>query len=223
MTFPTLRDKNFCGPVNLDSYYQTWARTHYYACLNPSPALKPLVAQRMLADLHRERGADWSWGGLYEDRSHLWRGSYLAEKRNYVHLGVDLNVPAGTPVCADSPGKVILVDNDTDTFPKGGWGTRVMLRLFYHPVVLIYAHLAPGPDCAVGTTLVEGQEFARIGQPANNGYWFPHLHLQALSQEADEYYLSGGRLEELDGYGKAADADRIRRLFPDPMPYIRLP
>jgi murein DD-endopeptidase MepM/ murein hydrolase activator NlpD len=209
--------------VNLDAYYERWARVHYYTCPNPSPALTPLVAQRMLDDLHHEARVDWSWGGLYEKRNHLWRGGYMKEKRAYIHLGVDFNVPEGTGVCSDLPSEVVLVDNDIGEV--GGWGTRVVVRLLHHPIVLIYAHLARNPGY-MGTTLRTGdrlyeeQPFGRVGAATENGGWFPHLHLQALTAQAWDYFST--RLGLLDGYGREEDMRSHMARFPDPMPYVRL-
>lgn len=224
MLFPTLRGKKFCGPVNLDKHYRRWAREHYYTCPNPSPALLPHIAQNIVDTMHRNMGVDWSWGGLYENRATLWRGGYMANERKWVHLGVDLNVPAGTTVHADSPGEVLRIDHDTS---EGGWGTRLILKLFYHPIVLIYAHLSPNLEFAyqtttAGMTLSQGQELGRLGGPQENGGWFPHLHLQAMSETAAEYYLTGNRLEQLDGYGKAEEMEQHLLFHPDPLPYVRL-
>lgn len=217
MIFPGLKGMRVAGPVNLDEYYARWARRHYYTCPNPSPALTPRIASAMLDEMHRDCGAYWSWGSLYEDRSRLWRGGYMAASRAYIHLGVDLNVPSGTIVRADAAGKVARIDNDTST---GGWGTRVIVELYAHPIVLIYAHLRPGPDCEAGRALLQGKEFGVVGDPAVNGGWFPHLHLQAMTKEAWGHYRE--RLDALDGYGPRTDLARLMREFPDPMPYIRL-
>lgn len=223
MLFPGLKGARVVGPVNLDAYYTLWARRHFYTCPNPSPALNPSIAQRMLDDLHHDARADWSWGGLFEKRNRLWRGGYMKEKRAYVHLGVDLNVPAGTAVCASAPSEVLLVDNDIGEV--GGWGTRVILRLLHHPVVLIYAHLAPstsfnGMPLRAGDRLRDGQYFGRIGASVHNGGWFSHLHLQGLTARAWDYFA--GRLNLLDGYGTEEDMRAHAGRYVDPMPYVRI-
>jgi murein DD-endopeptidase MepM/ murein hydrolase activator NlpD len=178
----------------------------------------------MVEDLHWDRRINWSWGGLYENRAELWRGGYMAAERKWIHLGVDLNVPAGTVVHADSPGEVVRIDHDIS---EGGWGTRLMLQLLYHPIVLIYAHLSPHLEFQHQTTregmaLSQGQELGRVGNPKDNGQWFPHLHLQALSTDAVAHYLKQDRLEELDGYGRLEDIEKHQSYHPDPMPYVRL-
>lgn len=220
MPFPDLAGVRAAANINLDAAWERWARARYYTVPNPSPALTPSVAERFLRDLHASLSVEWSWGSYLENRSNLWRGGYMARDRAFIHTGVDFNVKAGTPVHADSPGEIILVDHDIGEV--GGWGTRVVVRLFHHPVVLIYAHLSPGPEYGEGATLVTGQRFATVGRAIHNGGWFPHLHLQAVTCDAWEYFYPH-RMRELDGYGRKEDLALIMARFPDPMPFIRLP
>ncbi len=224
--FPTLKTKRWRGNVSFDRYAQMWLPQQYGYRPNPSPLYTdPKVSLKMKTDLHRELGADCTWGGLWEDRSCMWAGGYMEETGAYIHLGIDYTVPARSPVCVDRHCKVVHVDNDyvpNGASNKGGWGGRVIVELIDKPVVLLYAHLAPKINCTKGDILLPGTVFAHIGTSAHNGGWSPHLHLQGITPEAWrlEYHP---HLEKLDGYGTLERLPHLKKQFFDPSPYIEVP
>lgn len=183
--------------------------------------LKPHVCQTELIDrAHKELGLDYSWGGWLEDRSVVWRGSYLQAGNKYIHLGYDFNAPAGTSVAVDKHCKVVHIDSDTPE--EHGWGTRVIVRLLDEPMYLIYAHvdLLIPTDKLLGTKLKPNDVFATIAPPERNGGWYPHVHVQAMTQEAYEFFKANPA--SLDGYGKVGEEAQLARLYPDPMCYLRI-
>jgi murein DD-endopeptidase MepM/ murein hydrolase activator NlpD len=223
MIFPTLKRRR-SGYVNLDLYARGWLERNGYNGAHSevgypavSPLLDPAVCQAMVNECHAKLGFDFSYGGWLEDRSVLWKGSYLKEDNRYIHLGIDVNAPAGTPVALDMPGRVVLVDNDHPLI--GGWGTRVMIKLDDAPIVLIYAHLA-GVKHRVGDTLKRGDVFAEVGSSDANGHWYTHTHVQAMTLTAYECFLDHPL--ELDGYGKCENIPILGTLFPDPVDFIDL-
>lgn len=183
-----------------------------------NPFLNPDRCAALLAEVHQALGASWSYGGWLEDRHFLWRGSYLENTGNFIHLGVDFNVPQGTPV-GGAPGRVFLVDDDGDA--DGGWGGRLFLRPSGPAgagTVLIYAHLQ-NVRCQPGDLVEPGQILAETGGPPGNGNWHPHLHVQAIRQPLFEEILRD-RFDELDGYGHPDDLPRLARDYPDPLPVL---
>ena len=114
--------KNF---VNLDSFARTNRREDLFVG-SRSPLLDPMECNEYISENHSQRGIQWSYGGYLEDRSALWRGSYLERlsSRPFMHVGIDVNVPSGTPVFLKAPFQVLLVDDDNDS--NGGWGPRVI-------------------------------------------------------------------------------------------------
>lgn len=220
------------GPdVNLDNTARGWRQRYpelFEGGQNPL-FTDPDVCQQMVHDLHRRLGVLWSYGGWMEDRSTLWAGSYLEQEKKFIHLGVDLNVPAGTEVATDKAAQVLRIDTDEDR--DGGWGTRVIVQ---HgdkdPYLLMYAHLAQDVRCAVGTALAAGEVFAKVGTPEENGQWYPHLHIQAVcARWFYELLQSDKNLATLDGYcsiGSFRDEDRrqaIERRFPNPLQFVEVP
>ncbi len=218
MIFPNLKNKTF-GYVNLNTEAELWMQTK-----KPTPSkealLDPNVSDEMVNDVHKKYGLDFSYGGWMEDRSFLWKGTYLEPLNTYIHLGIDVNAPAGTDICAGFDAEVVRIDDD---YPEeGGWGPRIIVKHQNEPIYMIYAHLDKEINCKVGDKLKDGQIFAKVGKPPFNGNWFPHLHLQTIAQE---YYLElekGDLWDELDGYGAFGDLSKNVQKFPDPLQYISL-
>lgn len=217
MIFPTLKGHP-TGYVNLNEYAKKWLRRNNYEQeLTESPLLDPQICQAMVEECHMQLGVDYSYGGWLEDRSVLWKGSYLEEGNKYIHLGLDINAPVGTPVALGMPGQIVFMDNDHPLL--GGWGKRVMIKLHSVPIVLIYGHLA-NIRYNVGQFLNSGEIFAEIGPSSSNGKWYTHVHVQAMTMRAYNDFLK--KPLELDGYGKERDISELARLFPDPIQFIAI-
>ena len=84
---------------------------------------------------------------------------------------------------------------------------------------MLLGHLAHAGLPPPGARIARGTAVGVIGTPAENGGWYPHLHLQALSDAAWEA-VEHAPDALLDGYGYR-DAD-LRRLFPNPAPLVGL-
>lgn len=143
-------------------------------------------------------GVDYTWGGHFEDRKHLWTG-YYNDCEKVTHLGIDYNVPSNTPVC--SPAKCVVVHSWSDTSIHNGWGGRLILKLddpWQNAPYLILGHLAHENLPKEGTRFDVGDMIAVTGHPHENGGWFPHLHIQCVNEDFYEQHKSD--LTLLDGY-----------------------
>ena len=176
------------------------------------------LTDRALSRLHRRWGVAYSLGGYLEDRRDLWRGSYL-KPTSAVHLAIDVNVRAGTDVAVKYPCRVEKIVHDPEQ--DGGWGTVVMFRLekavgkISH---FLYAHLAKDSvRVREGAAISPGQVAATIGRCHENGGWYEHLHVQALTPEA--WDLFRGDLSKFDGYAARPAGDE-HPYFPDPAPLL---
>ena len=214
--FPKLSGKK-TAEVNLDQMAREWIHERQLSHLrnNVSVLLDPKICQEMVASVHKRLGVEWSFGGYLEDRSFIWKGSYLDQSGGYIHLGIDLNVPQGTEVACPVAGEVLLVDHDLGI--DGGWGPRIVVApedasLRAH--ALIFAHLH-APQVRAGTKVKPGQIIATIGQAPENGNWYPHLHLQAVRVDLFREFLATD-LNLLDGYGHRSDVSRLEIDYPDP-------
>ncbi len=213
MIFPELKMKRF-AKINLDAEARGWLAEHTSEQKNP--LLNPLVCEKFVEQCHQRLGIDFSFGGWMENRSTLWRGSYLDDDERYVHLGIDFNVPAGTAVAVSRPTIVLRID--TDHPEPHGWGNRVIVDDALTDCVLVFAHLAHPGNLRVGDTLNDGEILGRVGSSSVNGGWFPHLHVQCIKREYYQFLLENN-LCDLDGYGKSDDIEFLRANFPDPILY----
>ncbi|MCR4312177.1 MAG: peptidoglycan DD-metalloendopeptidase family protein [Candidatus Uhrbacteria bacterium] len=214
--FPELINKQSVV-INLDTEAQAWLAKQPPTKLNP--LLDPVVCQTLIDECHRKYDVDFSYGGWMENRSTLWRGTYLDDDQRYIHLGVDVNVPAGTTVVADEVCTVIRIDND---YPdKHGWGTRVITKQPHEDVVRVFAHLDQRLNVRLGDELKAGAVVGTIGLPPFNGDWFPHLHIQMIDTHHYDDLLKNN-LRDLDGYGRIQNIEFLRKTFPDPLHSVSL-
>lgn len=177
-----------------------------------NPLLDPVFCDNWVKKVANEHGVDFTWGGHFENRKHLWRGYYTGNEK-VTHLGVDYNVPAGTKVVAPRNCEVIHVWADDSI--HNGWGGRVILRLdepWQCAPYLILGHLAHNTLPHLGQFIQKDEFIAKTGVAHENGGWFPHLHVQCVNEDYYQAHLND--LTLLDGYylieGKPYD------LAPDP-------
>ncbi len=107
-------------------------------------------------------------------------GEFKASNRRSVHLAVDVFAVAGHDMYAPLDGVVVAVENRDWHLDYGG---VVILRhetpdgdAFY----TLYGHLDPAvvDELAVGHVVQRGAAFCKLGTPAQNGGWAPHVHFQ---------------------------------------------
>ena len=212
MIFPKLSKHTF-GYVNLDLEARQWAKEKKLR-IEPNPFLDPEMCDQMIKDVHQKYNLDFSYGGWMEDRSFLWKGSYLDQYNTYIHLGMDINVSAQTEVASLFDGEVILVDDD---FPEqGGWGPRIIIKNITESIYLLYAHLDRDIKVRAGDLVKKDQIIAKVGKAPQNGNWFQHLHVQLITEEYWKEMQKDGLFSELDGYGTAEDVEINKQRFPDP-------
>ncbi|MDQ8698593.1 peptidoglycan DD-metalloendopeptidase family protein [Hyphomicrobium sp. LHD-15] len=179
--------------------------------LSPNPLNDPDFCRRWVEADARRKGVDFTYGGYMEPRDHLWRGHYHHPDLMR-HTAVDYNVPAGTPVTAPAKGRVLWVVRDPSF---GGWGGCVFIALanpYLGADYYLMAHLAHAGLPSAGDILPRGSQLGFIGEPHENGVWFPHLHLQCFDQTIYDRYAP--TLDDMDGYGPNQEV--INSHMPDP-------
>jgi 4-aminobutyrate aminotransferase-like enzyme/Ser/Thr protein kinase RdoA (MazF antagonist) len=193
-----------------------------------SPAERADVAawsERLFARV-RAAGAVAAIGGydearpVYASAAYRHRGDERDEWRT-VHLGLDIFLPAGTPVFAPLAGTVHSFADNAAPFD---YGPCIVLEhrveddrgpLRFHT---LYGHLSRESlgGLAAGAEVRKGQPLATLGDFPVNGNWPPHLHLQVI-------------LDMLDGAGDFIGSCRPSErplwlsLCPDPNLVARVP
>jgi hypothetical protein len=169
--------------------------------------------QRLLEE--HMTAADCSWGlSPYLER----RETLLADcpqmvaENRFIHLGLDIIVPLGTPLQAPLAAVVAASGYESG---EGNYGGYVLLEhagpnfaTFYS----FYGHLSRDRLPPVGQAVSAGAPFAAIGDFHENGNWFHHTHLQIITRQGlEQGYLSRG-------YGCKADMVAMHDLCPSPVP-----
>jgi murein DD-endopeptidase MepM/ murein hydrolase activator NlpD len=189
--------------VNLDSE----ARKFFHN-KKENPLLDPEFCENWVRYLAKKNDHRHCYGGYMENRSFLWKGSYLKPK-NSIHVGVDFSFKVGTPIYGTVPFKVWQVYRDFDQ--NGGWGERVLIKT--EKGLVIFAHL-----CGVSieanrdTVYPKGTFIGTVATSYTNGGWFPHLHLQGIKNEE--------LITHLDGYSSLYK--NIKKDYPDPLPILNI-
>ncbi|MDO9638155.1 MAG: peptidoglycan DD-metalloendopeptidase family protein [Pseudotabrizicola sp.] len=160
--------------------------------------------------------------GTYgEDRS-VYRTAQFADalspERRTRHLGIDVFAPAGTPLYAPLPGKVLHLTYNADPLDYGH--TLIVEHAADGlPFFTLYGHLAATLPTLLrpGAHITAGQHIADLGDWPENGGWAPHVHFQIMTDMLDQ---TGGNFY---GVGHSSLWDVWQSICPDPNLILRLP
>ena len=173
--------------------------------------------QRVLA----EQGATIGAGGYDEARLiYAWPNEPAASEPRTIHMGFDLSLAAGSPLYAPLDG---VVHGFEDAVGHHDYGPVIVLRHrtddadpveFYS----LYGHLTRDSldGLRVGQTIAKGAVFARVGSAPTNGDWWPHVHLQLVTDMLDVPC-------NVDGAVRASQRRVWRSLSPDPNLMLGIP
>jgi len=183
--------------------------------LENSPTRDQKALQKIL---EQDMAPNYQWGvsPYLERRDTLLADcpQMAAEKRFY-HLGMDIIVPVGTPLCAPLRGVVAESGYEEG---EGNYGAFVMLQHDGQKVIpfySLYGHLSRQHLPAVGQRFEAGEIFSQIGDFNENGNWFHHTHLQIITEKG----LAEGYLSK--GYCTERDLAEMNDLCPTPVPLFR--
>jgi 4-aminobutyrate aminotransferase-like enzyme/Ser/Thr protein kinase RdoA (MazF antagonist) len=189
---------------------------------DPGNAAEPRMTQK-IRNLISDRGVNLAVGRYDEARtvysSPLFRATAnpTAEHRT-VHLGMDLFVDPGTPVCAPFDATVYAL---ADNLAPQDYGPVVILqhRLQNAPEFFtLYGHLSRQSLRAlqIGKAIRSAEQFACVGSSAENGGWTPHLHLQIILDLLD-------LATDFPGVALASERNVFKSLSPDPNLLLNIP
>ncbi|TKB24427.1 hypothetical protein FCL47_18265 [Desulfopila sp. IMCC35006] len=169
--------------------------------------------------LEEKMGTEYRWGvsAYLENREALLADcpQMVAEQR-FIHLGLDVIVPLGTPLHAPLDSSVAESGYESG---EGNYGSFVLLRHdspYFQSFYSFYGHLRRSSLPGIGKSFAAGEPFAEIGDFHENGNWFYHTHLQVITAKAlDLGYIAKGYCNERDLAGMDA-------LCPSPLPLFKV-
>ena len=160
-----------------------------------------------------------SWGvAPYLERRDTLLGDcpqMVAEQR-FLHLGLDVIVPLGTPLHAPLDAEVETTGYETG---EGNYGGYVLLKHAnprFETFYSLYGHLCKTKLPANGKTFAAGEAFAAIGDFHENGNWFHHTHIQVITAAG----LAAGYADK--GYCAEKDLAQINDLCPSSIPLFKI-
>jgi murein DD-endopeptidase MepM/ murein hydrolase activator NlpD len=189
-----------------------------FSAVNPTVATADLrdtaAFEQLVAQLLATQNASIGVGGYLENRVIYRRSAHFGpgavEEARSLHLGVDVWLPAGTPVLAPFPATVhSLADNDN----FGDYGPTVILQHELEGTVFysLYGHLSRREwrNLRTGQHLEKGEAFATVGPYPENGDWPAHLHFQLI---ADMMGCEG----DFPGVARPSEQAKWAALCPNP-------
>lgn len=157
-------------------------------------------------------------GGYAENRYVYTRSPHYAgaEPRS-VHLGIDIWVPAHTPVHAPLDG---LVYGFADNQGFGNYGPTIILQHQLNNITFftLYGHLSRRNLRGLEKKqwVREGEVIGDVGNYPENGDWPPHLHFQVMNAML-------GNISDFPGVAAPSDRQRYLSVCPDPNFILAIP
>lgn len=141
----------------------------------------------------------------------------IAEHRT-IHIGLDLFAAAGTPVFAPLDGVVHVADERALPLDYGGVILLKHLTDDGTEFFTLYGHLRRESfrGLRAGQRVARGEQLACLGDPAENGGWTPHLHLQIITDLL-------GLGSDFPGVATPSRRDVWRSVSPDPNLLVGVP
>ena len=180
---------------------------------------------------HMESAGAAAGIGRYDEARQVYTAGQFAldcdemPERRTIHLGMDVFLPAGSPVFAPMNGKIHSFRNNTRPLDYGPCvilehttedadDTAGSSRTFY----TLYGHLSVESLTGryEGQEIEKGERFATLGDPAVNGGWPPHLHFQVVTDML-------GNKGDFPGVGGPGLREVWLSLSPDPNVILGVP
>ena len=147
--------------------------------------------------------------GKYDELRPGMYNTEIFHGERFLHVGIDIGAPIGTPCMAFSDGEVSHFGYNPE---PGDYGNDLIIKHKLDGVSLwaLYGHLSSESieNKILGQKVVAGEVVAWFGDESENGGWEPHLHFQLSLIEPETH----------DMPGVVAPEDREQALndYPDP-------
>jgi len=160
-------------------------------------------------------------GGYGEARLiYHWPNEPAQREPRTIHIGLDLSLPAGSPLYAPLDG---TVHGFEDADHHHDYGPLLVLRHLTtgeapQEFFTFYGHLSRESldGLQAGQLIRRGEQFARIGSAPTNGHWWAHVHVQLVTDMLDVPC-------NVDGAVRSSQRAVWESVFPDPNLFLRIP
>tara|TARA_B100000609_G_scaffold26608_1_gene18632 strand:- start:12837 stop:13424 length:588 start_codon:yes stop_codon:yes gene_type:complete len=147
--------------------------------------------------------------GRYDELRPGMYSSELFENSRFLHIGIDIGGPVGTPCMAFEDGEIAYYGYNPS---EGDYGNVIVTKhvIENRNLWALYGHLdkISIEDKEVGQHISKGEVICRIGNKHENGGWEPHLHFQLSWSDPGTH--------DMPGVVNPADRDIALLEYPDP-------
>ena len=157
----------------------------------------------------QETSNSFSIGKYNEKRPNMYEGDLFEKTNRFIHMGIDIGAPEGTPVKSFYDGEIFLFKYNDQ---KLDYGYTIITKHQFkgQNIYALYGHLSNSSlkNKKIGQKIYSGEVLAYLGSEEENGGWPPHVHFQLSLIKPKECDLPGVVSEE--------NHETALRIFPDP-------
>ena len=151
----------------------------------------------------------FSIGRYNEKRPNMYEGDLFEKTNRFIHMGIDIGAPVGTPVKSFYDGEIFLFKYNDQ---KLDYGYTIITKhqIKGQNIYALYGHLSNSSlkNKKIGQKIYSGEVIAYLGSEEENGGWPPHVHFQLSLIEP--------KICDLPGVVSESDHNVAVKVFPDP-------
>ena len=157
----------------------------------------------------QETSSSYSIGKYNEKRPNMYEGDLFEKANRFIHVGIDIGAPVGTPVKSFYDGEIFLFKYNDQ---KLDYGYTIITKhqINGQNIYALYGHLSNSSikNKKIGQKIHTGEVLGYLGSEEENGGWPPHVHFQLSLIKPGECDLPGVVSEK--------NHDIALKIFPDP-------
>ena len=151
----------------------------------------------------------FSIGRYNEKRPNMYEGDLFEKTKRFIHMGIDIGAPVGTPVKSFYDGEIFLFKYNDQ---KLDYGYTIITKhqIKGQNIYALYGHLSNSSlkNKNIGQKIYSGEVIAYLGSEEENGGWPPHVHFQLSLIEP--------KICDLPGVVSEENHNIALKIFPDP-------
>ena len=157
----------------------------------------------------QETSNPFSIGKYNEKRPNMYEGDLFEKTNRFIHMGIDIGAPVGTPVKSFYDGEIFLFKYNDQ---KLDYGYTIITKhqIKDQNIYALYGHLSNSSikNKKIGQKIHSGEVLGYLGSEEENGGWPPHVHFQLSLIKPEEC--------DLPGVVSKKNHDIALKIFPDP-------